>query len=375
MNRVLFVLGTRPELIKLIPLIKVYKSDADYQTQVCITSQHQELLHDLFPFFDFDYDFDLKVMRENQSLTTSLTKILNGLNDLFLTEKPELIFVQGDTNTAFAGALFGYQNKIKVVHIEAGLRSNDIWSPFPEEGNRKLISQICQYHFCSTNDAKQNLLKENITENVFVVGNTVIDTLIQTIAKIQRNRDFYIDAFRKMGIDFSQKVLLVTLHRRENFGIPLERICETIRKFANDNPNSQFVIPIHPNQNGKYIEQTLSGYDNIKIIQALTYDLFVFLLNESFILLTDSGGIQEEAITSNKPLLILRENTERPEVVQLGAGILVHYDEELIISNLNRLHNDSSFYANMVNKINPFGDGSASNQIKTQIEAHETHLL
>ncbi|MBU3660620.1 MAG: UDP-N-acetylglucosamine 2-epimerase (non-hydrolyzing) [Flavobacteriales bacterium] len=368
MKNVLFVLGTRPELIKLFPLINAFKSDIGCNVQVCVTGQHKELLEDLFDFFHFQPDTNLHVMKENQSLSASFTAIMQGLQNHFASQQFEYVFVQGDTNSAFAGALFGYYNQIKVVHIEAGLRSGDIYSPFPEEGNRKLIGQVANFHFCATEEAAQNLRSENLNENVFVVGNTVIDTLLYTLKKIEHQAEKYESLARNNAWHLSEQSVLVTIHRRENFGEPLRLICEAIEEFALENPEVNFMLPVHPNRNGQFIREHLNGVNNVQLIDPLPYDQFVYLMRKAKVLMSDSGGIQEEAISCNKPILILRENTERPEVVNVGAGMLVHCDKQKIKSELNLLLQDTSYYQQRINKINPFGDGKSSLRIKELIE-------
>jgi UDP-N-acetylglucosamine 2-epimerase (non-hydrolysing) len=375
MKNILFVFGTRPEFIKLYPLISSYKKDKNYSIKVCLTSQHKELMHDLFDFFDFEFDDDLQVMKENQSLVGSFGDILNGLNQLYKLSLPDLIYVQGDTNSAFAGALFGYYNQVKVAHVEAGLRSENIWSPFPEEGNRKMISQVASFHLCATPEAKENLNRENIFENCEVVGNTVIDTLIATLKTVRKNHTYYEEILSKKGVYFSRKILLCKMHRRENFGAPLEQTCEAFKKFASKNPSLQFIIPIHPNRNGQFIREVLSGIENIQLIAPLAYDEFVFLMQASFVLLSDSGGIQEESITCNKPILILRDNTERPEVVSCGAGVLVHCKEDLILNELDLLHSNSNYYNSRVFKNNPYGNGDSAEKIKYFIEKVSSEVV
>jgi len=363
MKNILFVLGTRPELIKLFPLIKELKFDKSFNIEVCVTGQHTHLLENLFDFFQFKPDYNLEVMRENQSLTGSFTAILDGLQSNFSSKKPDAIIVQGDTNSAFAGALFGYYNQIKVIHIEAGLRTGNLFSPYPEEGNRKLIGQIADFHFSATDEAANNLRLEGINENVHVVGNTVIDTLLYTINKVENKAFKYKEIFEKKGVDLTQKLILVTIHRRENFENALEAISEAIQEFATNNPKVAFIIPVHPNRNGQYLKSKLSNINGIHLIEPLPYDEFVFLMSKAYIIMSDSGGIQEESISCNKPLLVLRENTERPEVIQVGAGVLVGSDKSKILSYLHELSSNQATYESMINKTNPFGNGHSSEVI------------
>jgi UDP-N-acetylglucosamine 2-epimerase (non-hydrolysing) len=362
-KEVLFILGTRPELIKMNPVIKVFKSSEHHHVKVCITSQHKELLHDLFELFSFEYDVDLFAMKPNQTLVSSFNHIMDGLNKLGEAFKPSLIFVQGDTTTAFAGALYGFYNKIKVAHIEAGLRSGDLDSPFPEEGNRKMITHIANYHFCPTTLSCQNLLEEKIINGVHIVGNTVIDSLIDTIKITQANHTTYTSYFERKGIDFSKKIILTTIHRRENYGEPLQNICDSIRSFTEQESSALFILPIHPNRNGDFIKKKLGACNGVCLLNPLAYDKLVFLMYHCHIVLTDSGGIQEEAITCNKPILILRDTTERQEVIDAGAGVLVYANKSLILEYLTKLFNDKDAYEQMIHKENPYGDGKASEKI------------
>jgi len=362
-KKVLFVFGTRPELIKLHPVIEVFKQSKLHEVSVCITSQHKELLHDLFEFFSFTYDVDLFVMKPNQTLVSSFIDIMEGLDKYHQNFKADVIFVQGDTTSAFAGALFGFYNNIKVAHVEAGLRSGSLTSPFPEEGNRKMISQVAYYHFCPTEYARINLYKENSSENVFVVGNTVIDTLLHTIKLTQLKEAQYKSYFQQLGVNFKNRIILTTMHRRENFGTPLLDICASIKEFSAYCPDVQFVIPVHPNRNGVMIRQQLADCKEALLLPPLAYDNLVYLMNNCFVIHTDSGGIQEEAISCNKPILILRDTTERQEVLEVGAGVLVNSDKVLIFNYLKRLFEMPKFYRSMTHKQNPYGEGNASQQI------------
>ncbi len=365
---VLFVLGTRPELIKFVPLITKFRADKTYRTRVCLTGQHKELLLDLIDFFNFQFENDLAIMKNNQSLTSTFIDILSGLNNLYSNDLPSVVFVQGDTNSAFAGALFGYYNQIQVAHIEAGLRSENVWSPFPEEGNRKMIGQISSFHFAATKESVNNLYNERIFDGVYLVGNTVIDSLLFTINKVNKNSKPYFQHFKELDISLEKKIILCTLHRRENFGKPLENICRALKIVAYSYPDIQIVIPVHPNRNGQVLREKLENIENIKLIPPQTYDSFVFLMQESHILLTDSGGIQEEAITINKPILVLRENTERPEVIEVGAAKLVHDNVHLITQTIEKLLINDGLYKSMTGKLNPFGDGEASSRMKEIID-------
>jgi len=371
MKNVLFVLGTRPEAIKMAPLIKEFQKDDNYNVKVCITAQHREMLDQVLYFFDIKPDYDLNLMKPNQSLFDITANSLKSLEKVLDIEKPELIFVQGDTTTAFVGALAGFYKKIKIAHIEAGLRSHNKYSPFPEEVNRVLVDYIANYHFAPTEKAKENLYNENIKENVYVVGNTIIDALFLglNIIKEQREEKYY-NYFS--FLDFSKKIILVTGHRRENFGKPFENICYALKNIA-ERDDVEIVYPVHLNPNvRKPVNEILKGHKNIHLIEPLEYPYLIWLMKKSYLVLTDSGGIQEEAPSLGKPVLVMREVTERIEGIEAGTTKLVGTNERKIVKELTRLLDNKKDYEKMTKAINPYGDGKASQRILKIIKEVES---
>ena len=363
-KKILFILGTRPEAIKLAPLIIKFRLDKKYETKVCITAQHREMLDHVLSFFEIIPDYDLNLMKHNQTLPELTANALKEINLILLDFKPECVFVQGDTTTAFVGALAAYYNKIKVAHVEAGLRSGNKYAPFPEEINRKLISQIADYHFAPTELSLNNLHEENITTNVFNVGNTVIDALLLALNKIKSsNENVYFNKFS--FLDFSKKIILLTVHRRENFGAPFIQIIEAIKELAAKYKDDvQFIYPVHLNPNIKIpVDEHLSNIKNVFLIEPLQYSDLVWLMFKSYMVLTDSGGIQEEAPSFGKPVLVLRDVTERPEGITAGVSKLVGTYKNNIINEVELLIKDSSYYEKMSKTINPYGDGTTSDNI------------
>ncbi|QRV25198.1 non-hydrolyzing UDP-N-acetylglucosamine 2-epimerase [Marinomonas foliarum] len=365
-KKVLVVFGTRPEAIKMAPLVTRLKQDKRFEVKVCVTAQHREMLDQVLNFFDIKPDYDLNLMRKGQSLNDITSKIVTEIKpilDLFL---PDVVLVHGDTATTFATSLACYYQKIKIAHIEAGLRTGDLFSPWPEEANRRLTSILANYHFAPTDVSKNNLLRESIDKNdIYVVGNTVIDALRLATAKIdstpalQRKLNSYFSF-----IDVWKKVILVTGHRRENFGVGFEKICDALRHIALQYPNCQIVYPVHLNPNVREpVERLLSGIDNVSLIEPLDYLPFVYLMSRSFIVLTDSGGIQEEAPSLGKPVLVMRDTTERPEAIAAGTVRLVGTCSEGIIQGVVKLLEDNIFYEQMSKSANPYGDGSSSERI------------
>jgi len=364
MKQVLFVFGTRPEAIKLAPIIlAAQEQEKLFQTKVLVTGQHREMLDEVLRVFQIKADYDLDIMLPGQSLSQVTSRVLVGVGEILEKENPDLVVVQGDTTTAFTGALAAYYQKIPVAHIEAGLRSGDKYQPFPEEVNRILVSQIADYHFAPTPKAAQNLYREGITKNkVLVTGNTVIDALLRA-AKLKP-----LLPKELKQIDFGGKVILVTAHRRENFGQPLENLCEAIKEICQIDENLEVVYPVHPNPNVKEVVlNLLRNTPKVKLISPLDYLSFCYLMKKAFLILSDSGGIQEEAPSLNKPLLVLREVTERPEVVEAGAAILVGMNKKKIVSEVKNLLVDQKRYLKMASAKNPFGDGRASERIVKRI--------
>lgn len=363
MKKILFIFGTRPEAIKLAPLILEFKKQKNFITKVCITSQHREMLEQVINFFQLPVDYDLSIMEHNQSLFKISSKIVQSIEPVFEEFQPDLIFVQGDASSAFLSALAGFYKKIKIVHIEAGLRSHNKYSPFPEEINRVLISHIADYHFAPTKKAKENLLKEGIKKNVWVVGNTVIDALFLAL-KIVKNSEVQYKNFFKF-LDFNKKIVLVTGHRRESFGEPFRQICLALKELAEKFKDEiEIVYPVHLNPNvRKPVFEILYGQKNIHLIEPLSYPYLVWLLEKSYFVLTDSGGIQEEAPSLGKPVLVMREVTERIEGIKAETAKLVGVKKESIVKNSVKLLTDKNLYQKMAKKKNPYGDGESSQRI------------
>ena len=365
MKKVLFVFGTRPEAIKMAPLIANFSNDSNFDVKVAITAQHRQMLDQVIDFFDIKVDFDLNIMKHNQTLHQLTSDLIERITtDILLTDSFDYVFVQGDTTTVLAASLAAFYQKIKVVHIEAGLRSHDMHSPFPEEMNRVLTSRLASYHFCPTAVSKENLNNENITKNVYVVGNTVIDALLMGLDKIKNaDESTFLNQFK--SIDFSKKIVLVTCHRRENFGKPFEEICEALLEIAHSqSENVEIVYPVHLNPNIKEIAHQKLIAPNIKLITPLDYQELIWMMDKSYLILTDSGGIQEEAPSLGKPVLVLREVTERTEGVDAGTAILVGSDKFKIVSVALKLLENQSYYSSIASSSNPYGDGTTCEQIK-----------
>jgi len=369
MKKILFIFGTRPEAIKMAPLIKEFKKQPDrFACLVCVTAQHREMLDQVMNFFEIKPDFDLNIMKPGQSLFDITIACLAGLEKVIEKSSPDLIFVQGDTTTAFAGALAGYYKKIKVAHIEAGLRSDNKYSPYPEEMNRILAGNLADYHFAPTKQAVMNLRNENIKGNIWNVGNTVIDALFLGLAIIEKQAPKkYSDHFS--FIDFTKKIILVTGHRRESFGEPFENICHALNELAGKHSGEiEIVYPVHLNPNvRKPVNQILKNAKNIHLIEPLDYPHLIWLMSKSYIVLTDSGGIQEEAPSLGKPVLVMREVTERTEGINARTAKLVGTDRLKIIEETDRLLTDPREYKKMSNATNPYGDGKTSEKIVKKI--------
>lgn len=365
MKTVLFIFGTRPEAIKLAPLIKQFQEDSiNFKTVICVTAQHREMLNQILNFFEIKPDYDLNLMGFNQTLfeitSSSAFLKIEKIIDEYL---PDLIFVQGDTTSAFLGSLAGYYKKIKIAHVEAGLRSFNKYSPFPEEINRVLIDHIADYFFTPTEYAKHNLLKEGIKKNVWNVGNTVVDSLFLGLRIIKRmgDQEFY-DYFKY--INFSKKLILVTAHRRENFGTPFKNIASALKQLAEKFNNIEIIYPVHPNPNVmEPIFNILKDIHNIHLIKPLDYSHLIWIMDKSYIVLTDSGGIQEEAPSLGKPALVLRNVTERTEGINAGIAKLVGTSKDKIVADVSNLLTNKQKYQKMAIAINPYGDGKASRRI------------
>lgn len=364
MKKILFIYGTRPEAIKMAPLIKEFqKYPEEYKVVICLTGQHRQMLDQINLFFGIKGDYDLNLMKPNQTLFDILSGCIIGLQKILIEEKPDLVFVQGDTSTVLAGALTSFLCKIPIAHLEAGLRSGDKYSPFPEEGNRIITGHIADYHFCPTDRSVCNLRNEGISLNVYKVGNTVIDALHLGLDLIRKSGDAEYKEFFKF-LDFSKKIILVTGHRRESFGDGFEHICKAISYIADMYPNVQFVYPMHFNPNVREpVKKYLDNKKNVFLIEPLDYPYLIWLMEKSFFVLTDSGGIQEEAPALGKPVLVMRNVTERQEGVEAGTAKLVGTDYDEIIHNVELLLNEEDIYNTMANAVNPYGDGTTSKKI------------
>jgi len=368
--KIFLLLGTRPEVIKLAPLYRELSKYRNlFNVKIINTGQHKEMVENLFQFFGIMPEWNLNIMTYNQSLYSITTKILNGIEKIFEKEYPDLLIVQGDTTSAMAGALGAFYKKIKIAHVEAGLRSYNKYSPFPEEINRVLISHISDIHFAPTEKAKENLLKEGIKEeNIFVVGNTVIDAIFLTLEIIEKNpklKNEIESFFIRKGVDFSKKIILVTTHRRENFGYPLEQICLAIRDISlKYDDDIQIIFPVHKNPNVHNIVYSfLNDFKNIILLEPLNYPYFVWIMSKSYLILTDSGGVQEEAPSLGIPVLVMRNTTERIEGIKIGISRLIGVSRESIVKNIEILLTNSGLYTNMSKNENPYGDGKASKKI------------
>lgn len=372
MKKILIAFGTRPEAIKMAPLVQALKKEAAFETKVCVTAQHREMLDQVLKLFMIKPEYDLDVMAAGQDLYDITSKILIGMRKVLREFKPDVVLVHGDTSTTFAVALAAFYEKIAVGHIEAGLRTGNIYSPWPEEANRKLTSSLAKWHFAPTKNSFENLIAEGINEStVIITGNTVIDALLTIQKKIHSS----VSMMTKFEEQFSfirkeSKVILVTGHRRENFGSGFLGICSAIKAAAHKYPEIEIVYPVHLNPNVKDpVESVLSGIGNIHLIDPLDYEPFVYLMDRSYLILTDSGGIQEEAPSLGKPVLVMRETTERPEAVKAGTVVLVGTDPKIILDEIDSLLNDSDKYRNMALAHNPYGDGYASNKIVTYLKS------
>lgn len=361
MIKVMTVFGTRPEAIKMAPVVLELQKHADrIQTIVAVTAQHRQMLDQVLDLFQITPDYDLDIMSQGQTLYDITTKSLMGLKDVLAKEKPDLVLVHGDTTTTFAGALASYYQQVPVGHVEAGLRTGDIYSPFPEEMNRKLTGAIAAIHFAPTATAKANLLKENVNpSHIYVTGNTVIDALMTTVAG---DYDFGDDL---KDVDFqNHRVILLTTHRRENLGEPMRHIYKALRRIIEEIPDTEIVFPVHRNPLvRKVVEEELAGVDRIHLIDPMEYEPFANLMSLSSLVLTDSGGIQEEAPSLGKPVLVLRNTTERPEAVEAGTVRLIGTDKDVVYAETKRLLTDQAAYDAMSNAVNPYDDGKASQRI------------
>lgn len=371
--KVLSVFGTRPEAIKMAPVVKSLAGTTAIVSKVCVTAQHREMLDQVLNLFDITPDFDLNIMRPGQTLYDVTTGILSGMKPVLELFKPDVVLVHGDTATTFAAALAAYYQQVPVGHVEAGLRTGNLYSPWPEEANRKLTSVLTRYHFAPTEQAHCNLLEEGVQKcNIYVTGNTVIDALLLIRDKIEQENGLAEElAAGYPFLDPRKKMILVTGHRRESFGGGFERICEALKNIAITYPQTQIVYPVHLNPNVQTpVKHYLSGVENIHMIEPQDYLPFVYLMMRSYLILTDSGGIQEEAPSLGKPVLVMRETTERPEAVEAGTVKLVGTDVHKICTEVKTLLNNEDAYRTMSLAYNPYGDGQACQSIADILVEH-----
>ncbi|MBT5401789.1 UDP-N-acetylglucosamine 2-epimerase (non-hydrolyzing) [bacterium] len=373
-KKIMVVFGTRPEAIKMAPLIKaLQKNTISFNTKICVTAQHREMLDQVLELFKITPDYDLNLMRPSQDLYDVTSDILLKIKPIFEEFSPDVVLVHGDTATTFATSLAAYYQKIKIGHIEAGLRTGDIYSPWPEEGNRKLTSVLANYHFAPTEESKKNLLNEGIDKsNIFITGNTVIDALQLVLNRMDSDnslRSKIENTIIQSGFkDINSRFILVTGHRRENFGQGFLNICEALKILAEENPNLSILYPVHLNPNvRKPINDLLSNIINIKLVEPFQYEEFVYLMSKSYLILTDSGGIQEEAPSLGKPVLVMRDKTERPEAVEAGTVKLVGTSKENIIKEVQILLSNTDEYQKMSKAHNPYGNGNSSEKILKEL--------
>ncbi len=371
--KVMLVFGTRPEAIKMCPLVLEMQKDPRVEPVVCVTGQHREMLDQVLEIFDIKPDYDLSIMKHGQDLTDVTVSILSGLRDVISEVKPDSIFVHGDTATTFATTLAAYYQKVPVGHVEAGLRTGDLYSPWPEEGNRKLTGAIAKYHFAPTDWSEKNLLNEGVAQaDIKVTGNTVIDALLWVAKKIDSDDELHAKIEAQLPkLNPQKRMVLVTGHRRENFGQSFDNICHSIRELA-ERGDVEVVYPVHLNPNVREpVDRILSGVDNVHLIEPLDYLPFVALMKKASIILTDSGGIQEEAPSLGKPVLVMRDTTERPEAVTAGTVKLVGTNQDVIVTEVTRLLDDKEAYLEMSYAHNPYGDGHACKHIIDSLFATE----
>jgi UDP-N-acetylglucosamine 2-epimerase (non-hydrolysing) len=363
MKSVLCVIGTRPEAIKMAPVILKLKSQQWANVRVLATAQHRHMLDQVLNFFNIQPDIDLDIMRPNQALTTLTSRLLLNIDNVLLAEKPDVVVVQGDTTTVMAVALACFYHRIPIGHVEAGLRTWNIQMPFPEEANRVIVSKLAHWHFAPTERSKQNLLRDGVSEkNIFITGNTVIDALLIATSK---------ESNINIELDERKRLILVTSHRRENFGEPFQNICAALRALAENNSDIQILFPVHPNPNIKDIAYKMLG--NIKSIimcDPLEYAQFVWAMKKAYLIISDSGGVQEEGPALGKPVLVLREKTERPEAIEMGVVKLIGTDQYRIIEESQRLLDDCTVYKSMARGGSPYGDGHSAERIEKVLRNH-----
>jgi UDP-N-acetylglucosamine 2-epimerase (non-hydrolysing) len=365
--KILSIFGTRPEAIKMAPLVLALDKDPAFDSRVCVTAQHRQMLDQVLDLFEITPDFDLDIMQPDQDLFDVTSKVLLGIRDVLKKEQPDMVLVQGDTTTCFAGALAAFYQHIPVGHLEAGLRTGNISAPFPEEANRAMTSRIAKLHFAPTELSRQNLLDEKIpSQHINVTGNSVIDALLWVREKVSSKQAWpEIFGSAEPIINSGQPYVLITGHRRENFGQGFQNLCDAIATLAKKHPEIHFIYPVHLNPNVQEpVFSLLKNRSNIHLIEPLDYAPFVYAMDRAYLILTDSGGVQEEAPSLGKPVLVMRETTERPEAVDAGTVILVGTNKERIIAETERLLTDKEQYIQMSKLHNPYGDGKTANRIK-----------
>ncbi|WP_407439229.1 non-hydrolyzing UDP-N-acetylglucosamine 2-epimerase [Lelliottia sp.] len=375
--KVLTVFGTRPEAIKMAPLVHALANDPWFEAKVCVTAQHREMLDQVLTLFSIVPDYDLNIMKPGQGLTEITCRILEGLKPILESFKPDVVLVHGDTTTTIATSLAAFYQRIPVGHVEAGLRTGDLYSPWPEEANRTLTGHLAMYHFAPTENSRQNLLRENIADNkIFVTGNTVIDALIWVRDRVLASETLRAELSERYPfLSPDKKMILVTGHRRESFGRGFEQICHALAEIAAQNSDVQIVYPVHLNPNvSEPVNRILGHIDNIILIEPQDYLPFVWLMNHAWLILTDSGGIQEEAPSLGKPVLVMRETTERPEAVKAGTVRLVGTDMKRIVDEVTNLLRDEKEYQAMSHAHNPYGDGEACSRILHALKHNRVSL-
>ncbi|WP_288477145.1 UDP-N-acetylglucosamine 2-epimerase (non-hydrolyzing) [uncultured Pantoea sp.] len=375
--KVLTVFGTRPEAIKMAPLVQALAQDPAFESRLCVTAQHREMLDQVLRLFRLQPDYDLNIMRPEQGLTEITCRILEGMKTVLLDFKPDIVLVHGDTTTTLAASLAAFYQQIPVGHVEAGLRTGDLASPWPEEGNRKLTGHLARLHFTPTARSRQNLLQENLPDaRIIVTGNTVIDALLWVRDRVLDDTSLNAElAARYPFLDPAKKLVLVTGHRRESFGGGFERICSALAQIARQHPEAQIVYPVHLNPNvSEPVNRILSGIKNIILIEPQEYLPFVWLMNRAWLILTDSGGIQEEAPSLGKPVLVMRDTTERPEAVDAGTVRLVGTDIARIVASVDELLRDDEAWQAMSHAHNPYGDGKACGRILQALKDNRAEL-
>tara|TARA_B100000900_G_C20573924_1_gene714501 strand:- start:290 stop:1441 length:1152 start_codon:yes stop_codon:yes gene_type:complete len=376
-KKILLVFGTRPEAIKMVPIIKALKRDKKFDVKVCVTAQHREMLDQVLEIFDILPDYDLNIMNPIQDLFDVTSNVLIGMRTVLSDFKPNIVLVHGDTTTTSASALAAFYHQIKVGHIEAGLRTNNIYSPWPEEANRQITSVIANFHFAPTQTSQKNLLKENKDKkNILICGNTVIDSLFLVLNKIENDpglkKKIINDISKQYELKNEKKIILITGHRRENFGEGFTDICKAIKMIADNNPSIDIVYPVHLNPNvQKPVRKMLSGSHNIFLIDPMPYQSFIYMMSKSYFIITDSGGIQEEAPSLGKPVLVMRDTTERPEALKAGTVKLVGTNPNVILKESQKLLDNKNEYDKMSKAHNPYGDGFASEKIVDFLSAVE----